>query len=83
MPSKSKRVMLTREECGRRLQEARKARGLTQADAAELLGIARNSYAQYENGSRVPTWTRLDEMIFKLGLDPKIVWPELTPQTVK
>ena len=37
---------------GRRLQEARKARGLTQQDAAESLAVARTTITAIEKGDR-------------------------------
>ncbi len=39
-------------ELGRRLQEARKARGLTQQDAASHLGVARTTITALEKGER-------------------------------
>src|SRR4051794_1186765 len=39
-------------ELGRRLQEARKARGRTQQDAAERLGVARTTITAIEKGER-------------------------------
>ena len=45
---------------GRRLQEARKARGLTQQEAAESLAVARTTITALEKGDRQ---TRPDELI--------------------
>ena len=45
---------------GRRLQEARKARGFTQQDAAESLAVARTTITALEKGDRQ---TRPDELI--------------------
>lgn len=45
---------------GRRLQEARKARGLTQQDVADALEVARTTVAALEKGERR---TRPDELI--------------------
>jgi len=39
-------------ELGQRLQHARKKRGLTQADAAEILGVARTTVTAIEKGER-------------------------------
>lgn len=39
-------------ELGQRLQQARKRRGLTQADAAEVLGVARTTITAIEKGER-------------------------------
>ncbi len=43
---------IDRRELGRRLQEARKARGRTQQDAAERLGVARTTITAIEKGER-------------------------------
>ncbi len=45
---------------GRRLQEARKARGLTQQDVADVLEVARTTVTALEKGERR---TRPDELI--------------------
>ena len=39
---------------GRRLQEARKARGFTQREVAESLGVARTTITALEKGERRP-----------------------------
>ena len=68
--------MLDRAECGRRIKAAREAAGLTQDQAAELLGVKRPTFAQYELGRRVPSWLNLYELIERLKLDPAILMPE-------
>lgn len=35
-----------------RLKEIRKQRGLTQTEVANKIGVAQNTYSQYENGKR-------------------------------
>ena len=45
---------------GRRLQEARKARGFTQQDVADSLAVARTTITALEKGERR---TRPDELI--------------------
>jgi Zn-dependent peptidase ImmA (M78 family)/transcriptional regulator with XRE-family HTH domain len=40
---------------GLRIQEARKARGLTQQDAAGVLGVSRPTYIAIEKGQRIPS----------------------------
>ena len=56
------------------LAQARKARGLTQAEVAMLIGISQNTYCRYENGTREPN----AEMIYKISkvlrLQPKLAW---------
>ena len=71
--------MLDRDKCGRRIKAAREAVGLTQDQAAELLGVKRPSYAQYELGRRVPSWMNLYELIESLRLDSAILMPEFVP----
>jgi transcriptional regulator with XRE-family HTH domain len=71
--------MIEREECAARLRAARKAAGLSQDRAAELLGVKRPSYYQYELGKRVPSWIQLYHFIEVLGLDPSILFPEYVP----
>jgi transcriptional regulator with XRE-family HTH domain len=43
---------------------------------ADQLGISRPRIAEYEAGRRIPTVTRLYEMIDALGLDYAIFFPE-------
>lgn len=54
-----------------RLKELRKNRGLTQKDAAKLLGIGQTTIANYENGTRVPDLTKVSEIadLFKVSVD--------------
>jgi Zn-dependent peptidase ImmA (M78 family)/transcriptional regulator with XRE-family HTH domain len=51
-PSQDVLRQLDSRELGKRLQEARKARGLTQQDAADHLGIARTTITAVEKGER-------------------------------
>ena len=55
---------------GRRLQEARKARGLTQQDVAESLDLARTTITAIEKGERRP---RPDELIHLAHLYGRLV----------
>ena len=50
---------------GRRLQEARKSRGLTQQDAADALSIARTTITALEKGDRRP---RAEELVRLAGM---------------
>ena len=67
---------MTREEFGRRFKAARAAAGLTQAESAALLRIPQPRIAEYESGFRVPPVDRLVTIIDRLGLDPRILFPE-------
>jgi transcriptional regulator with XRE-family HTH domain len=69
-------TMLTKSKFGKRLRAARDAVGCTQAEAAEVLGVSRGTYAQYEAGRREPGVLRVLAMVKKLGLDPAILFPE-------
>ncbi len=42
-----------------RLKHVRRDRALTQAQAAEMLGISRSTYASWETGTRMPTAVEL------------------------
>lgn len=68
--------MIDRAEFGHRLRAARSAVGLTQAEAAEKLGVVRESYIQYELGRKGPSVLKLLEMVETLELDPRILIPE-------
>src|SRR5688572_5881997 len=51
-PSLDVLAQLDPRKVGKRLQEARKARGLTQQDAADHLGVARTTVTAIEKGER-------------------------------
>jgi transcriptional regulator with XRE-family HTH domain len=67
---------MTRAEFGRRFRAAREARGLTQTDVAAAIGVPQPRIAEYESGARVPPTLRLVEIIERVALDPKILFPE-------
>lgn len=54
-----------------RLKEIRQKQNLTQKDVAEMLGISRSSYTNYETGKREPDLTTLSKMsdIFHVSTD--------------
>ncbi|UWP60594.1 helix-turn-helix transcriptional regulator [Ruminococcus gauvreauii] len=53
------------------LKTLRKAHGYTQADMGRKLNIQRQSYANYENGNRIPSIDMLSKIaaIFKVTVD--------------
>ncbi|MCH1981013.1 helix-turn-helix domain-containing protein [Ruminococcus sp. OA3] len=53
------------------LKTLRKAHGYTQADMGRKLNIQRQSYANYENGNRIPSIEMLSKIaaIFKVTVD--------------
>lgn len=70
------------EEIGSRLKGLRKARGLTQSDAAERAGIGRNTLYRTERGNNptLHTVIRLLRVYGRLdALDGFIPTPELSP----
>ena len=68
---------------GRRLQEARKARGITQQEVAESLAVARTTVTALEKGERRPRPDELIQMARLYGrsvgdsLGPKSLWQTL------
>lgn len=50
------------------LKLARKARGYTQAELAETLGISRSSYTNYETGNRTPDIEMLEKITWVLNI---------------
>lgn len=54
---------------GKRLQEARKSLGLGVAEMSERLGLEKNSYYKYEDGSRFPRPEVLSDLVEKLDID--------------
>ena len=51
--------MLSMKEFCERLRELRLSRGLSQRDTANLLGVSRSAYANYEQGTREPSFVLL------------------------
>lgn len=47
-----------------KLKELRKAKGLTQQETADLLGLSQVTYSRYESGEREPS----NEMLIKMAL---------------
>ena len=45
------------------IKKVRLARGMTQAEAAELLGISSSVYSRYETGKRVPPLDMFEKMV--------------------
>ena len=61
-----------------RLRRARQAAGYTQEAAAKALGVARQSYSRYED-DRVPSVEKMYEFMIVMGLDSRIIFPEMAP----
>ena len=60
---------VSQKELGRRLQIARKASRLTQANVARSLGVSRSTVAQIELGNRAVTGLELERLAFLFGRD--------------
>lgn len=45
---------MDRQYIGKRLAGLRKARGLTQREVAEAIGVSTSAYSQYEIGAKMP-----------------------------
>lgn len=55
----------------KRLKELRKEKKLTQQEIAELLGVKRNTYSDWENGKTEPNFENLIKLadFFEVSLD--------------
>lgn len=60
-----------RMELAQRLAEARKARGLSQAEAAERLGVSRQAISRWETGAGIPALDNLMQLgtLYQVSLD--------------
>lgn len=61
---------------GEKIKKARKARGLTQADLGELLGVSGSMIGQYETEARRPTFKTASAIAFVLGVDERTLLVE-------
>lgn len=54
-----------------RLKRLRKSKGLKQQELAEILGIKRNTYSDWENGKTEPSFDNLIKLadFFEVSLD--------------
>lgn len=58
---------------GEVLETARRARGMTQAELADLAGITQAALSRYENGLREPEESHLEAIAAALGITPKLL----------
>jgi len=63
LPATTRRVL-------HRLRLLRRARGISQAELAQRLGISQNAYCRIENGKRELTVARLIALSHALGVTP-------------
>lgn len=56
---------------GDNIKRLRKNKGLKQQEIAELLGVKRNTYSDWENGKREPSFENLVKLadLFDVSLD--------------
>lgn len=52
------------------IKEGRLKAGLTQEEVADRMGVARQSYSQYENGIKAPGAIQFMYIFEAMGLDP-------------
>ena len=53
---------------GQRLRDARIAKGLTQEELGEIIGVTKGSVSLYESGKRTPKIETVLELIYALGV---------------
>ena len=68
-----------RKQIGRTLQEARTARGLTQAELGTLVGLPQSHISKIERGETDFQWTTLEQIANAVGLSPLLVPTTLVP----
>ncbi len=66
-------------QIGKRLQQARTARGLTQAELGALVGIPQSHISKIERGETDFQWTTLEQIANAVGLSPVLVPTGLVP----
>ncbi len=66
-----------------RLKELREAKGLTQAELAELAGLSQRAISHWEQGQREPLWSNILTLCAALGVLPEAFMeaPEDRPPT--
>jgi transcriptional regulator with XRE-family HTH domain len=64
---------------GTDLQQARTARGLTQAELGTLVGLPQSHISKIERGETDLQWTTLEQISNAVGLSPLLVPTKLVP----
>lgn len=59
-----------------RLREARKNKGLTQKELAEVIGVAKSTVAGYEIGNSEPNAMTIGKIMTALGVDANYLWQD-------
>lgn len=60
------------EEAGILIRDARKAKGLTQKELGEMIGIGESRISKYESGKENPTLSTLEKIADTLGVKIKL-----------
>lgn len=76
---------------GNRIKEARKAKGLSQQQLGDILGVSKVSICGYETGTRIPTLENFLQLVeildltpdYILGRDVNVIAENEEPYTVK
>lgn len=59
-----------------RLREARNAKGYTQEQLGNLVGVAKSTIAGYESGNSQPDISRINELMRALDVDANYLWQD-------
>lgn len=57
-----------RDNFGENLKEARKNSGMTQAEVAKIVGVAKNTYCNWEQGTREPNILKIKALAKLFGV---------------
>jgi transcriptional regulator with XRE-family HTH domain len=61
---------------GQRIKEARKAKGLTQSQLAEFVGVAKTTISGYESGNSEPGEEKIISIMKALDVDANYLWQD-------
>lgn len=66
-----------------RIKEARKNNGLTQQQAANMIGVAKSTWAGYESGNSTPDIDKIVKIMDVLGVDANYLWQDYKQEETK
>ena len=66
-----------------RIKEARKNNGLTQQQAATMIGVAKSTWAGYESGNSTPDIDKIVKIMDVLGVDANYLWQDYNQEETK
>lgn len=66
-----------------RLKQARQAAGLNQDQVGALVGLAKSTISQYENGSREPSMAAISKLMKALEVDANFLFQDEMNQLLK